>query len=155
MKCKGSYASLKLLHASSFSLCDGGDHQTEFHRSDTYPGAGMACGAEWQRHGRHCTDWLWQDPFRKWNDFCLDIFSFLHARHVVLNRRVCVLWPVYPLSCVLKLFSLQYLLPAIVHINHQPFLERGDGPIVSCNRIFVSISLCGSYLKSFFKEVLT
>lgn len=29
------------------------------------------------------------------------------------------------------LFSKQYLLPAIVHINHQPFLERGDGPIVS------------------------
>lgn len=27
--------------------------------------------------------------------------------------------------------SKQYLLPAIVHINHQPFLERGDGPIVS------------------------
>lgn len=24
----------------------------------------------------------------------------------------------------------QYLLPAIVHINHQPYLERGDGPIV-------------------------
>ena len=29
------------------------------------------------------------------------------------------------------LISKQYLLPAIVHINHQPFLERGDGPIVS------------------------
>lgn len=27
--------------------------------------------------------------------------------------------------------GLQYLLPAIVHINHQAFLERGDGPIVS------------------------
>lgn len=25
----------------------------------------------------------------------------------------------------------QFILPAIVHINHQPFLERGDGPIVS------------------------
>lgn len=22
-----------------------------------------------------------------------------------------------------------YILPAIVHINHQPYLERGDGPI--------------------------
>lgn len=32
--------------------------------------------------------------------------------------------------------SLQYLLPAIVHINHQPYLERGDGPIVSANSIF-------------------
>lgn len=27
--------------------------------------------------------------------------------------------------------TLAYLLPAIVHINHQPYLERGDGPIVS------------------------
>uniref|UniRef100_A0A9J8D5R8 RNA helicase n=1 Tax=Cyprinus carpio carpio TaxID=630221 RepID=A0A9J8D5R8_CYPCA len=25
--------------------------------------------------------------------------------------------------------TLSYLLPGIVHINHQPFLERGDGPI--------------------------
>ena len=24
---------------------------------------------------------------------------------------------------------LQYILPAIVHINHQPYLEHGDGPI--------------------------
>ena len=24
---------------------------------------------------------------------------------------------------------LQYILPAIVHINHQPRLQRGDGPI--------------------------
>ena len=23
-----------------------------------------------------------------------------------------------------------YLLPGIVHVNHQPYLERGDGPIV-------------------------
>lgn len=29
--------------------------------------------------------------------------------------------------------STQYLLPAIVHINHQPYLERGDGPIVSAD----------------------
>ncbi len=33
----------------------------------------------------------------------------------------------------------QYLLPAIVHINHQPYLERGDGPIVSCHTTFTSI----------------
>uniref|UniRef100_A0A0E9WN59 Uncharacterized protein n=1 Tax=Anguilla anguilla TaxID=7936 RepID=A0A0E9WN59_ANGAN len=33
------------------------------------------------------------------------------------------------MTCLLSLF--QYLLPAIVHINHQPFLEHGDGPIVS------------------------
>jgi len=31
-----------------------------------------------------------------------------------------------------KLCSLlQFLLPAIVHINHQPYLQHGDGPIVS------------------------
>ena len=23
-----------------------------------------------------------------------------------------------------------YLLPGIIHVNHQPYLERGDGPIV-------------------------
>ena len=26
--------------------------------------------------------------------------------------------------------TLGYLLPAIIHVNHQPYLERGDGPIV-------------------------
>ncbi|XP_034508663.1 probable ATP-dependent RNA helicase DDX5, partial [Ailuropoda melanoleuca] len=26
--------------------------------------------------------------------------------------------------------TLSYLLPGIIHINHQPFLQRGDGPIV-------------------------
>ena len=26
--------------------------------------------------------------------------------------------------------TLAYLLPSIIHINHQPYLERGDGPIV-------------------------
>ena len=26
--------------------------------------------------------------------------------------------------------TLAYLLPGIIHINHQPYLERGDGPIV-------------------------
>lgn len=25
----------------------------------------------------------------------------------------------------------QYILPAIVHITHQPYLQRGDGPMVS------------------------
>ena len=27
------------------------------------------------------------------------------------------------------------MLPAIVHISHQPYLKRGDGPIVSFNII--------------------
>ena len=26
--------------------------------------------------------------------------------------------------------TLGYLLPGIIHCNHQPYLERGDGPIV-------------------------
>ncbi len=28
----------------------------------------------------------------------------------------------------------QFILPAIVHINHQDYLSRGDGPIVSVQR---------------------
>lgn len=28
--------------------------------------------------------------------------------------------------------TLSFILPAIVHINHQPYLERGDGPICLC-----------------------
>lgn len=40
------------------------------------------------------------------------------------------------------MFALQYLLPAIVHINHQPFLERGDGPIVSILAVSGCIDLC-------------
>jgi ATP-dependent RNA helicase DDX5/DBP2 len=30
--------------------------------------------------------------------------------------------------------TLAYLLPAVVHINAQPYLSPGDGPIVSLNR---------------------
>lgn len=26
--------------------------------------------------------------------------------------------------------TLGYIMPAIIHINHQPYLSRGDGPIV-------------------------
>lgn len=44
---------------------------------------------------------------------------------------------------------LQYLLPAIVHINHQPYLERGDGPIVSYsvyfNKIVLLLSVIGKF----------
>ena len=36
-------------------------------------------------------------------------------------------------------FFFQFILPAIVHINHQPYLERGDGPIVSIS--FASCAL--------------
>lgn len=35
----------------------------------------------------------------------------------------------------------QYLLPAIVHINHQPYLERGDGPIVSGHTFLVVLNI--------------
>ena len=30
-----------------------------------------------------------------------------------------------------RFFYLKFILPAIVHINHQDYLQRGDGPIVS------------------------
>lgn len=46
--------------------------------------------------------------------------------------------PKYP-NCIMSQevivysFLPKYLLPAIVHINHQPYLERGDGPIVSAS----------------------
>lgn len=43
-------------------------------------------------------------------------------------------------------FDLQYLLPAIVHINHQPFLERGDGPIVSNDMLSVCVCVLASVL---------
>lgn len=43
-----------------------------------------------------------------------------------IDLRICLAHKeLYPFG------ALQYLLPAIVHINHQAFLERGDGPIVS------------------------
>jgi len=37
---------------------------------------------------------------------------------IMLNTQLCIF-----------LLSLQFILPAIVHINHQAYLERGDGPI--------------------------
>lgn len=41
--------------------------------------------------------------------------------------------PIHDMNASYIVSALQYLLPAIVHINHQPYLERGDGPIVSYN----------------------
>ena len=35
------------------------------------------------------------------------------------------------LRYLLTYLFFQYILPAIVHINHQPVLEMGDGAIVS------------------------
>lgn len=54
-----------------------------------------------------------------------------------LSLSICCDFEVSFLCSLLKghIFVLQYLLPAIVHINHQPFLERGDGPIVSSHTI--------------------
>lgn len=40
----------------------------------------------------------------------------------------------YYCSFLLYFNFFQYLLPAIVHIQHQPFLEHGDGPIVSTHK---------------------
>lgn len=55
-----------------------------------------------------------------------------HRKH---ERNQISLWKSMTVDCLLCFCSSQYLLPAIVHINHQPYLERGDGPIVSdCRR---------------------
>lgn len=39
--------------------------------------------------------------------------------------------------------TLAFILPAIVHINHQPYLERGDGPIVSnsCPKSLIALKI--------------
>lgn len=47
------------------SVCDGCDPQTELHRADPYSGSGLAPCAQWQGHGWHCADWIWQDSFCK------------------------------------------------------------------------------------------
>uniref|UniRef100_A0A7N8WWB2 RNA helicase n=1 Tax=Mastacembelus armatus TaxID=205130 RepID=A0A7N8WWB2_9TELE len=46
-----------------------------------------------------------------------------------LNQHPSRIWLELHRLALCLVFGLQYLLPAIVHINHQPFLERGDGPI--------------------------
>lgn len=47
------------------SVCDGCDQQTELHRPNPYSGSGLAPCTQWQGHGRHCADWIWQDSFCK------------------------------------------------------------------------------------------
>ncbi|RXG53373.1 DEAD-box ATP-dependent RNA helicase 45 [Armadillidium vulgare] len=46
--------------------------------------------------------------------------------------------------------TLGYILPAIVHINHQPYLERGDGPIAlvlaPTRELAQQIFICGARL---------
>lgn len=47
------------------------------------------------------------------------------------GHKSCMIVGFFSVFFCVAFSSLQYLLPAIVHINHQPYLERGDGPIVS------------------------
>lgn len=38
-------------------------------------------------------------------------------------------------------FIFQYILPSIIHISHQPYLDRGDGPIVSLFLVLIRLAV--------------
>lgn len=128
----------------SHSLCDGCDQQTELVWTNTHPSTGLASCTEWQGYGRHCTDWLWENACCKNHVLPLTLSTLivLVMPFNTSNLESMGQWSTWLLcdrchtcwshkSKAIISFDLQYLLPAIVHINHQPFLERGDGPIVS------------------------
>lgn len=48
---------------------------------------------------------------------------------------ICI-WVSLQVFCDFNFFLLQFMLPACIHINNQPALERNDGPIVSYNFVF-------------------
>lgn len=66
----------------------------------------MANCPEWFKYGWYCTNWIGKD---------------------ISCELVFLSWEFY-IVLLISLF-IQYVLPAIVHINHQPYLEPGDGPI--------------------------
>ena len=116
-------------------VCDGCADTAELQGANSNPVSGLPCGAEWQGHGGDCPDWLWKDTGCKdvWPSlFILQNFKKYSLQSREYRNEAAVIY--------LFIFFLQYLLPAIVHINHQPYLERGDGPIVSANFLHVSIS---------------
>ena len=62
--------------------------------------------------------------------------DFKSSKLIVVSkglRSSCCIFSLFDhveLKCAVNCCA-QFLLPAIVHINHQPYLQRGDGPIVS------------------------
>lgn len=96
-------------------------------------GSGKTLAVSHHRHLMHCSALHTRCFYLKW--FIGGNQSGPCCRLSTLSIYACQ--QVRVLICVCLV--LQYLLPAIVHINHQPFLEHGDGPIVS-----VSIFFCMS-----------
>lgn len=85
-----------------------------------HPGTRLPSGPQRQRHGGHRSDRLWENLIGETH-----VFSAACAPQEAMPEIKHSRATFSPLLCP------QYLLPAIVHINHQPYLERGDGPIVS------------------------
>ncbi|KAH8036528.1 hypothetical protein HPB51_001347 [Rhipicephalus microplus] len=67
------------------------------------------------------------------NMYQSSLFVVMMAHDGCVSQLVLSLVHACACSCLLSQqfapFSLQYILPAILHISHQPYLERGDGPI--------------------------
>ncbi len=86
----------------------------------------MAHGTVRERRCWHCSDWVWENHRGEFgDDTCVVVF--VKGYHTGCGHsHVCVSHLSMPFISVL-----QYLLPAIVHISHQPKLVRGDGPMVS------------------------
>lgn len=91
----------------------------------------MACCLEWVGYGWSCTDWIRENAVCKFQVvWC--IAGFQQWKYSLVYSRLEQSWKETLIDTLFS--SKQYLLPAIVHINHQPFLERGDGPIVSISK---------------------
>lgn len=52
-------------------LCHGCHSQTELDWTNPDSVSGLACGSQWQRHGWHCSNWVWENPCSKWNSYKL------------------------------------------------------------------------------------
>lgn len=97
-------------------ICNGCTDAAKLQGTNSHSGSRFPSGTQWERHGGHCSDGFWEDFI---GEMCLPLqMNFTGER---CERR---------LNQSSIFFFFQYLLPAIVHINHQPYLERGDGPIV-------------------------
>lgn len=55
-------STVTLIQSFVFSICNGRYQQTELAQPNSYSGSGLAFGSEWERYGRHCTNWIRENP---------------------------------------------------------------------------------------------
>lgn len=71
--------------ASPSRICNGRTDAAELQGADSYPGTRFPPGPQWERHGGHSSDWLWQDFIGEMHTFPLLWYLQKYIHNIVVN----------------------------------------------------------------------